>query len=229
MKKTFVLVLLLGFSGVAAAQVLPGGTPVIKASNGAVTAKVFEIDESSGTLVLTPRLALVTMEVNGENGIAVAYRSQIGFHSYYDSSNCTGTPHIDPASLSDPNPVELKFLDTPLFLTDGGGQTLYKIDPTKSHVSKTLHYIWNPESQTCIVLGTTGTFLEGEEVDQNFGTQFPPPYRLAVQPDPPASAMVVPVVGHWGMIGLALFIAWQGIRWIRIRRLRGESILPLDE
>ena len=213
MKVVVALIMVLIFSEITSAQVYPGGTPVVKASNGAVVGKVFDIDEGN-MFTLNASYAIVTLNVNGENGIAAVFRDNLAIRTYYETSSCTGTPYITPAYLTG-STTDLQFSDTTLFLTDAGGQALYRADPTGPLVNNTTSYYWDSQNQTCTAFAWNTDYLEGELVNQNFGTQFPAPYRLAVNPDPPASAMTVPVLGRWGLIAMAVFLGWQGIRQIR--------------
>ena len=217
MKKILVaLASICAMSGVAVGQVLPSGPAVVKTDNDLVIGRVVELEQDP-LMVLRPGSAIITMEVDGENGLAIAYRNNLTHTSYYVASDCSGPPLFDLAILTD-STVNLQFSQTPFFITNGQGQELYRIDPTQPTVPRAGTFAWVPSSQSCVLVGGgTFPFHEGQLVDANFGTEYPGPYRLAVEPESTVPvAASVPAVGTVGLICLMVLLAWYGIQRIRM-------------
>ncbi len=222
MKRVAILAVLALWGGGATAQVLPAGSAVVRASNGETLGRVvdFEREDSPTSTIMSASLALTTLSVDGETGIAAVRNENLTFESFYAESDCVGPPHVFPSLLTQSGPPELKFSSTPFFLTDGGGETLYRIDPTVPPSLLTVSYAWQVSTQSCILFPVTADLLVGVPVDPGFGASFPPPYRLGVEPGSPALAAAVPAVGPWGLLALVSLLAGHGLLRLRGRRRR---------
>lgn len=216
MRTLVTLALICGTSAMAVGQVLPSGPVVITAANDLVIGRVVELEQYV-PMVIRAEAAIITMEVDGENGIAVAYPNNLTHSSMYVASDCTGPPLFDPAMLGSTS-AYLQFRQTPFFITDASGLALYRIDPTQPPVTRNGAYIWQTSTQSCGFVGGTFDFHEGQLVDANFGSQYPPPYRLAVEPasSTTVASASVPAVGAGGLFCLVVLLAWFGIQRIRM-------------